>query len=149
MKQMISKTTMLVAMSATLLSFTNFGGEGFEIYLNNRVVIQQFGSPTNSVKSLTLNQNSANDQLTVKYYHCGRVGKNRTITIKDAQNHSLKEWRFADATTAAMLCNVKDILSLNKENESTFKVYYASSELPGGRLLATIVVEKNSVATIK
>ena len=148
MKQIISRTMMLVAMAATLLSFTNFGGEGFEIYLNNRVVIQQFGKPTNAVKSLRLNQYSANDQLTIKYHHCGRVGKNRTITIKDNQNNLLKEWRFDDAV-APMLCNVKDILNLNKESESVFKLYYTSSELPNGRLLATIVVENNNVVKSK
>jgi hypothetical protein len=151
MKQIISKTMMLVAVAATLLSFTNFGGEGFEIYLNNKVVIQQFGKPTNAVKSLRLNQYSANDRLTIKYHHCGQVGKSRTITIKDSKNNLLKEWRFADAAApaAAMLCDVKDILDLNKGNESVLKLYYTSSELPNGRLLATIVVENNSVVRNK
>ena len=151
MKQIISKTMMLVAVAATLLSFTNFGGEGFEIYLNNKVVIQQFGEPGNAVKSLRLNQYSANDQLTIKYHHCGRVGKKRIITIKDSQNNWLKEWRFADAAmpAATMLCNVKDILDLNKGNGSVLKLYYTSSELPNGRLLANIVVENNNVARNK
>ncbi|MCW3089063.1 MAG: hypothetical protein JWP81_132 [Ferruginibacter sp.] len=86
MKQMISKTIMLVAIAATLLSFTNFGGEGFEIYLNNKLVIQQFGSKMTEVQCLKLDHHSMNDQLTVKYHHCGHIGKNRTITIKDGQN---------------------------------------------------------------
>jgi hypothetical protein len=152
MKSILSKTMMLVAMAATLLSFTNFGGEGFEIFLNNKVVIQQFGKTLNDVNSLRLNQNLSDGQLTVKYYHCGQVGKNRIITIKDGQNKLLKEWRFADATSSlaspvAMNCNVKDILNLGKGNESTFKLYYSSSELPKGRLLTNIVVENKSVAS--
>lgn len=142
---------MLVALTATLFSFVNFGGEGFEIYLNNKVVVQKFGNSLSESGSLRLNQYSANDQLTVKYHHCGKIGKSRTITIKDGQDKIIKLWRFADAATpvAAMNCNVKEILNLNKGNESSFKLYYASSELPGGRLLTNIVVENNIVAKKK
>jgi len=135
MKSIISKTMMLVATAATLLSFTNKGGEGFEILLNNKVVIQQFGKNIDAVQRLKLAQHSASDQLTVKYYHCGQIGKNRIITIKDEQNKILKEWRFADATSSiaapvSMSCYVKDILSLNKGKETVLKLYYTSSELP-------------------
>jgi hypothetical protein len=151
MKSIISKSMMLVAMAATLLSFTNFGGEGFEIFLNNKVVIQQFGKTLNTVQRLKLNQYSANDQLTVKYHHCGQVGKNRTITIKNGQNKTLKEWHFADATSpvTAMTCNVKDILDLTTGNETVLKLFYSSNELPNGRLLTNIVIENNSVANNK
>ena len=151
MKQIIGKTIMLVAVAAALVSFTNFGGEGFEIYLNNKVVMQQYGESMNTVKSLRLNPNSANDQLTVKYHHCGKVSKNRIITIKDEKNKIVKEWRFADVATplAPMNCNVKEILNLGKKNETELKLYYASSELPNGRLLANIVVENNNVVINK
>lgn len=136
---------MLVAVAATLLSSTNFDGEGFEIFLNNKVVVQQFGKSMNEVKSLTLNQNSAKDQLTVKYYHCGKIGENLVIVIKDGKNSTLKEWRFSDATASitlltAMNCNVKDILILGKGNENIFKSYYSSSELPNGRMIANLIV---------
>jgi len=149
MKQVISKTIMLVAMAATFLSFTNSGGEGFEIYLNNKVVIQQFGPKLDATQRLKLNPHSANDLLTIKYHHCGRVGKNRVITIKDLQNKTVKEWRFADAATpvAAMNCNVKDILNLGTKKDTEFKLYYASSELPGGRLLTTLVIDNNVYAS--
>ncbi|MEO6232303.1 MAG: hypothetical protein ABIP10_19390 [Ferruginibacter sp.] len=151
MKRMIIKTMTLVAISATLFSFTNLGGEGFEISLNNKVVVQHYGKPDNAPKSFRLNSYSANDQLSVKYHHCGKVGKNRVLTIKDKQNKILKEWRFADVTVpvAPMSCNVKDILSLGKTNESELKLYYTSSELPDGRMLAIIIVENNIVAKNK
>ena len=141
MKSIISKTMAFVAICATLFSFSpKPGGEGFEISLNNKVVLQQFGSQMDAVKSLALNQSTYNDQLTIKYHHCGKVGKNRVVTVKDGQNKILKEWHFADAATpvAAMAVNVKDILSLKKGNSNTLKLYYSSSELPGGRELATI-----------
>ena len=155
MKPIISKKLTLVAIAATLFSFTNFGGEGYEIFLNNKVVIQQFGKSIDAVNSLRLNQSTANGQLTVKYYHCGQVGRNRIITIKDAQDKVLKEWRFSDAagsivSPVAMNCNVKDIVNLKKGNEITLKLYYSSNQLPSGRLLTNIVVENNnSVASNK
>jgi hypothetical protein len=143
MKSIISKTVAFAAICATLFSFSpKPGGEGFEISLNSKIVLQQFGSQMDAVKSLSLNQSSYNDQLTIKYHHCGKVGKNRVVTVKDGQNKTLKEWHFADAATpvAAMTVNVKDILSLKKENSNTLKLNYSSSELPAGRVLATISI---------
>lgn len=148
MKSIISKTMALVAVCAFLFSFApKPGGEGFEIYLNNKVVLQQYGNEMNTVKSLQLNQSSVNDQLTIKYHHCGRVGKNRIVTIKDGQNKILKEWRFEDVSVpvAGMTCNVKDIFSLKKGTTGTIKLYYSSSELPKGRLLASVIL--NGVVT--
>ena len=141
MKSIISKSMALVAVCATLFSFSpKPGGEGFEIYLNNKVLLQQYGSQMDAVKSLSLNQSSYNDQLTIKYHHCGKVGKNRIVTLKDGQNKMLKEWHFADAETpvAAMAVNVKDILSLQKGN-GRLNLFYSSSELPNGRLLTVII----------
>jgi hypothetical protein len=151
MKKIISKTMMLGALAATLLSFTMFGGEGFEIYLNNKVVVQHYGKPDNAPKSLRLNQYAANDELTVKYHHCGKVGKSRVITIKDAQNKVLKEWRFADAAqpVAPMVCKVKDILPLGKGEEAVLKLYYRSSELTTDRMLTTLIIDNNVVAKNK
>ena len=149
MKSMIPKTMTLVALGATLFSFTpKPGGEGFEISLNNKVVIQRYGSDINTANSLPLNPSAYNDQLIIKYHHCGKVGKNRVVSIKDGQNNILKEFRYADVLTplAAMSVPVKDILSLKKGNNNTLKLYYASSELPNGRVLATIIIGNNSVS---
>lgn len=147
MKTIISKTIAMVAFSATMLSFSpKPGGEGFEISLNNKIVIQQFGSDMNNVKSLQLNQSRLDDQLTIKYHHCGRVGKNRIVTIKDGQNNILKKFIYADVTTpvAAMTIPVQDILNLKKSAGSTLKLFYSSSELPSGRILASIILEQRA-----
>jgi hypothetical protein len=141
MKKIISTALALITACTFLFSFTlNPGGEGFEIYLNNKVMIQKFGTEINTVQSLSLNNSSPGDKLTIKYHHCGRVGKNRIITIKDAQNKSLKEFHYADATSPAssMLVNVKEIISLKKGNNNTLKLLYSSTEIPAGRVLATM-----------
>ena len=145
-------TALALLLSLSIFSFTsNKGGEGFEISLNGKVVLQQFGGQLNNLKSIQLDQNSANDELTVKYWHCGQVGKNRTITVKDANNKTLKEWHFVDVAKggAAMTCKVKDIVGLNKAKGSiTLNLYYASSELPKGRQLASLVVYTPSMAKL-
>ena len=143
MKSFIINSIAFVAVAAAIVSFApSFGGEGFEISLDSKVVIQKYGPNINDVNSLQLDQSSYNEQLTVKYHHCGRVGKNRVLSLKDGQNRMVKEWKFADAATpvAAMSCNVKDILALKKGNSGLYKLYYISSELPNGRLLTNIVL---------
>lgn len=132
---------------SSLASFTvKPGGEGFQIYINNKLAVEKFGNQLNTVSTIQLSPGINSGQLTVKYYHCGRTGKNRSITIRDGQNRVLKEWRYADASTAnfsssdpSMSCEVSDILSLQKKNHGKLNLYYSSSELPGGRLLAIII----------
>ena len=140
-----------VALCATLFSFsTGAGGEGFEIYLNNKVVLQQYGNEMNTVKTLNLEQAADNDQLSIMYYHCGRVGKSRTLTIKDAQDKVLKQWNFTDVSdpAARMICNVKDIVGLRNSSNKILKLYYSSSELPNGRLLTSIVAGPKNMAKL-
>lgn len=152
MKAMISKAMMLVALAAALLSFSpRFGGEGFEILLNGKVLLQQFGKDLNTVKSLQLSQVSANDKLTIRYHHCGNVGKNRVVTIKDWQDRVLKQWRYKDSESrvAEMQCSTQDIITLRKAGTNVFKIYYSSSELPGGRMLASISVGNNDAVSRK
>jgi hypothetical protein len=144
MKTIIGKTFALLVIAATLLSFTTnspAGGDGFEIYVNGKVVLQQFGKNMDIVKSLQLNSASSNDKLTIRYHHCGQVGKNRYVTIKNADNKLLKVWRFADATTpvADMSCTLQELLSLQKGKSGALKIFYSSSELPQGRQLADII----------
>src|ERR1043165_9783952 len=102
----------LPVICAVLFSFSSpRGGEGFEIYLNNKLVRQQFNSQMNSIKNIPIDQRFSNDQLTIKYYHCGQAGKNRHIELKDGQNRVIKDWHFNDDNkSAAMNCSVKDIL---------------------------------------
>jgi hypothetical protein len=141
MKSIISKTFTLAAIAVTLLSFTsNVGGEGFEISLNGKVVLQQFGKDMDEVKTLQLTAASPNDQLSIRYHHCGKVGKNRIVTIKDGQDKLLKEFKFKDVQTpyGEMSCKVQDLLRLKKGNNTVLKLYYSSSELPNGRQLATV-----------
>ena len=140
----------LVAIAAGLFSFSaHFGGEGFEITLNGKTILQKFGKEMDNVNVLKISQVSAKDVLTIKYHHCGKVAKQRVVTIKDGQDNVLTQLRFADDSKpyTAMSFSLKDIVSLKKNQGSTLKIYYASSELPGGRLLTSIVSGNNSLAS--
>jgi hypothetical protein len=152
---------LLIVLSGTLFSFSmktaetlfpcknNFGGEGFEVYINNKLVLQQFGKEIDAVKTISLDQSESNGILAVRYFHCGQPGKSRVITIKDEQNVVLKEWRFGDTKDAAakLCCNVKDILALPKlKAGKKVNLYYASTELPKGRLLAMLASVNKNVA---
>lgn len=124
-----------------LLAFTKpAGGEGFEIFLNSKVVVQKFGGPSNKIQVLSLGQASANDQLTVKYYHCGRAGTNRTLTLKNSKNEVVKQWSFRDGKSGpSMTIHVKEILEAQqKAGGQKLGLHYASGELTGGRMLALL-----------
>ena len=147
MKKLSKKLQLLgllaLTLSVALLSFTSpKGGEGFEIYLNNKLITQQYGKDVNTVKMIAIDESQADVQLTVKYWHCGQEGKNRILTVKDVNNKLLKQWRFADAgkNNSSMCCGAKEILSLKTKNTGTLNLYYSSSQLPNGRLLATIAL---------
>lgn len=130
---------------------SSFGGEGFEIYLNDKLIVQQYGKDINTIKTVQLDQSVSNGQLAIRYYHCGRPGKSRVITIKDEQNIVLKQWKFGDAkdATAKVCCNVKDILALPKlKTGKKVNLYYTSTEIPNGRQLVTLAASGKSVAAL-
>src|SRR5215203_2168436 len=86
----------LVILAMSWISFVpNPGGDHFEIYLNKKLVLQQYVGQNTSVKSLALDQRNINDQVEVFYSHCGKLGSNRTMTIKEGKT-VLKQWRFAN-----------------------------------------------------
>jgi hypothetical protein len=146
MKKIINKTLAMLVICTALFSFTSkpgksvptAGGEGFEIYLNDKLLVQRFNSDVKNAYTMNLSSASATDQLIIKYHHCGKVGKSRVVTIKDDQNNVLKEFKYNDVNTAVSSISVpvKDLIHLKKG--TTLKLYYSSTELPNGRMLASI-----------
>ena len=138
----------LFAASLLLLSFsTGKGGENFQIFLNGKMIMQQFVSMDNSVKTLQLSSATANDKLDIYYSHCGQTGTDRSITVKDEKNNSLKTWKFANSKEkSAMTIMVKDIYAALKNKETKFNLVYASKELPTGRSLAIVNLSNSSFA---
>jgi hypothetical protein len=135
-----------LTLCAILFSFTvPFGGEGYEIYVGDKLVLQRFGDNMNKAHTLVLEGADTDAQLTIKYHHCGRVGKDRRVTIKDANDKILKDWKFDDVSYAygPMDCRIKDIASLQNINTpGKLFLYYYSSELPKGRLLTSVLIKE-------
>lgn len=115
--------------------------------MNGKVLLEQYGKDMDAVKNLELSKASPNDKITIRYYHCGRIGKSRVVTVKDINDKTVKEWRYRDpnAPVSDMSCSVQDFLSLKKNNNNVFKLYYSSSELPNGRQLATVILGGSSM----
>jgi hypothetical protein len=133
---------LLTTTMACLQSFTaKAGGEGFEIYLNNKLILwQPVGKPF-TLHNLQLDKTNKDDQLEIRYHHCGYTGKDRTIVIKDDKGNTIKEWKFADASGAnkGMTIPVKELLQLEKNySSSNLSIVYYAQQLPKGRAITAI-----------
>ncbi|MCS3798413.1 hypothetical protein [Niastella sp. OAS944] len=132
---------LLATTMACLQSFTaKLGGEGFEIYLNNKLILWQAVNKPFTLHSLQLDKANKDDQLVIYYHHCGSTGKDRTIAIKDDKGNTIKEWKFADASGSnnkGMTIPVKELLQLEKNySQTNLNIVYFSQQLPQGRELS-------------
>jgi len=127
---------------ACMQSFTaKAGGEVFEIYLNNKLILSQPVHKPFTLHSLQLDKANKDDQLVIYYHHCGATGKKRTIAIKDDKGNTIKEWKFADASGSnkGMTIPVKELLQLQKNySQTNLNIVYFSQQLPKGRALSAI-----------
>lgn len=141
---------LLLAVSSFMYSFTSpTGGEGFEIYIDNKLVLQQFNQQMKHTKNIQLNATNSKSVLKVKYYHCGMTGKSRTLELKNVEQKTLKHWQFEneEGKNFGITVAVKDILASQKQpGNATVYLYYTSKEAPQGRLLAGIVQTDQAMA---
>ncbi len=151
MKKKSFLLTFLLAATSFLLSafYIPLGGEGYEIYVDNKLVLHQFGQEMKQVKNLQLTDAQKSSTLNVKFFHCGMAGKSRTLELRTPDKQVLKKWQFDNevAKNFAISVPVKEILDLQKKAGSgTLHLIYASKEAPDGRFLAGIVNVEKSVA---
>jgi hypothetical protein len=145
---------LLTTMMAGLQSFTaKAGGEGFEIYLNNKLILWQAVNKPFTLHSLQLDNANKDDQLVIYYHHCGSTGTDRTIAIKDDKGNTIKEWKFADASGSnnkGMTIPVKELLQLEKNySQTNLNIVYFSQQLPKGRALSVIQNSKSQISRTK
>lgn len=139
----------LVIFSTVFSSFSGkMGGDSFKIFIDKKVVVQDYVSHSSSIKSFQIDASKSNSQVDVYYSHCGKTGTSRKLIIKDAENNVLKQWNYPDADATSVSCKVKDLLSLGKVNDAgKLNLYYASKEMPKGRLLAAVLVNADNKVT--
>lgn len=136
-KKITARTVVLASLFITAFAFTSkAGGDVFEIYLNNKLLVRQFMHEPLDLKTLALTQANINDELVVYYNHCGTVGKGRSIAVKDPKGNIIKQWKFADTKDkkGPMTIAVRELLQLEKKS-GQLNMYYTSQELPKGQLL--------------
>ena len=151
-KSIAAKSLLLFALFAALTSFSGkFGGDSYQVYVNGKLILEEYVHNQKGVKTIALQKANANDQVSIVYSHCGAPGKARTITVRDGKNNILKQWLFDDAKTngakpAKMTCKAKEILDVQMSSKlDRVNLYYSSKELPEGKLLAYIISAKDNV----
>ena len=142
---------MLVALFAVLSSFALPGAHSFQLYVDSKLVVDQYVTRNTTIPKLTLDPAERNNEIILKYSECGRTVSGRTLTIKDEQNNILKEWHF-DGTTSGyadpMTLKVKDVVAL-KPNKGAMKLFYTSNDFKEGQQVASLVIGKGVTAALK
>ncbi|MEP6612953.1 MAG: hypothetical protein ABJA76_13735 [Mucilaginibacter sp.] len=141
------KVFTLITLSLTAFGFTSkFGLDGYEIYLNNKLILKQYVNQPLSLRVLQLDKANEGDELHIKYTHCANKGPGtgRSLVLEDEQGNTLKKWAFADATGSDfnMTIAVKELLQLKKKNSShELSLHYSARELPKGEMLGFVRVK--------
>lgn len=141
--------SLMLIIGLSLLSFSfRYGGDSFELYLNKKLVVQQFLLQDRAIRSVDLSREDLNKQMELRYSHCGAMGKSRTVYVKDAENRIRKTWQFGDGSPM-MAIAVKELAAAGSKNENALQLFYSSKELPGGKLLATIVLPVDKTVKLR
>jgi hypothetical protein len=140
MKRIVSAALAIV--SIALLSFrAHAGGDHFKVYLNNKLILEQNAWEPLKLTALQLGKANENDKLTFHFSHCGKLGSDRKIAVKDAKGNLVKEWKFADAPgskQSGMVIPVKEVLALQQQD---VQFYYSAKELPKSMLVGQFRIE--------
>jgi len=133
-------TLVVVFASIALCSFAVLpGGDSYEVYLNDQVVKKEHLYGRKEVPTLPLNMNTAQDELSITFSHCGKIDTGRKISLKDEKNATLKEWNFTDSPDVRnrMAIKVSAITGFRNQH-STARLMYSAREYPDGVQLVTL-----------
>jgi hypothetical protein len=133
-----------------LPSFMPPGGDSYSIYLNDTRVTEQYVTRQASIPQVAVLTAGNTAVLKAHYNHCGRIGSGRSLSLRSA-DRTLKEWKFGDVTDesrAMMGIPVSEIVAASSASRAPVSLVYASVELPEGKVLATLVMDK-SAASLK
>jgi predicted ATP-dependent protease len=143
MRTFISKMTLVVTglgLSVGISSYTKPGGDVFEVYIGKEMLIQQALHNDHAVKQITLRADQKDEKISVKFYHCGKSGTQRTITLRDQNDHVLKTLNFSEpkSSNSVMSFPVSEIAQFQSDQNASVRLYYSSAELPNGKWLVSV-----------
>ena len=153
-KRIAVSSLIAVLVCVMLLSFDSApGGDSFTIYLNDKLLVQQYVYKKEPTKTISLLQASASDIIKIHYSHCGKMGVARNLVIKDRENKILKAWKFEDSEDGekgAMRIPAVEVAKLQKAaGKKSLSLIYSSEQLPEGFVLANISSSEAVEASIK
>lgn len=136
------RSTTLFAVLATfiLCAFTPLpGGYSYEVYLNDRLVIQEHLYGRKEAPTVPLNTTAAQDELSIMFNDCNKVDTSRKISLKTEDDKTLKEWTFADSPDLKDHMDIKvSEITVFRKNHSTVKLMYSSKQVSDGVHLVNI-----------
>ena len=141
-----------VAFCITLTSFAFRGAHSVQIFLDSKLLVEQYINSKNDAPKIALGSSEQRGQLIVKYNECGRTVTGRKITLKDGTDKVLKEWKFEGSSTGfegSMTCPIKEILALAQKGGNSLKLYYSSAQFPEGYKIAYLNIENPTTTASK
>lgn len=157
MQLISSKTGFLKSLFAAIFAFlvlglqARAGGDVYEIYLNNKLVIRQALHAPLSLQNLELSTAKAGDKLSIRFLQCnapGKTGKSRMISIRDEQGKIVKQWKFKDASGAGneMVIPVEELLAVQRQARQPLFVFYsAEGMVKDQKLVALQPMDKRNI----
>lgn len=146
------RSLLLVVLCSALFAFSEGTGvDSFTIYLNEKLMLQQYATPEAKVKKLFLANGDANDVLRIHYNHCGKTGTKRSVALHDGEKEVIKTWHFADDSAPVMQVKLKEVLTALRTNaeERDITLVYSSVEIPKGKALVALVATGQKSASVK
>lgn len=140
-KQVMKRLLILLPLALTFSFAKAPGGDRYRIYVDDKMLVEEYvgGKQQETEHPLTLAKPAANGRLIVYYSHCGAVGQNRSIRLKDRSGNTLKEWKFADDQYFNMAIPLQELTqALGK---ATASLQYSAHQLDGARILASVHFE--------
>lgn len=136
-----------IVIGTSLLAFTPLGGESFSLHINGKEVIEHYFTAKATTPTVALNPDMANDQVSVYYNECGKIGTNRKLMLKDAQSRVLKEWRYDNAINehTPMTFRVNEIVAY--KTSAPLSLVYSSKEVSKQRLLTILTFDGSKTAS--
>lgn len=132
---------LLFSMSLFVTNAWTKGMDSYEVYLNGKLLKREIVTKSFDLNSIRLDKSNINDNLVIYYHQChGVPGTNRSITVRDGNGKTIKEWKFADEgkDNAGMSIPVKDILQLQKGASRQYVFVYTTGDRPQGQVLASL-----------
>ncbi len=146
----MGRALILTLLSCFILAVSAMaGGDGYEVYLNKKLLIRQSLAEPLDLKTLVLNESNRSDKLVIKFIQCNapnKTGKNRAISVKNAEGKVVKEWKFKDATADFILMEipVSEVLALQQSAAGTLSLCYSAEGMQKSQNLASIGSMKKS-----